>query len=108
MLDHLVSSGEANSNRKEDIKAAVAEVMSSVDPDLKSDLNSRQILAIARAKIFGKVYNCEEIMNETITSLLRLRYSHKRKSRDEMVRALQSTLANDETSNVIRRKLLGI
>lgn len=109
MLDRLVQTDlDSNSNRKEDIKAAIAEVMSSIDPDLKSDLTTLQIIQVARAKVFARVYDCEDVMGNVIEHLLRLRYSHKRKSRDEMVKALQATLANDMTSNTIRRNLLGM
>jgi len=106
-MEDLIRPVESGTNRKEDIKAAIAEVMSSVDPEIKSDLTVKQIIQVARAKAFATTYKCA-IVDVVIVHLLRLRYSHKRKSRDEMVKALQSTLANDQTSDTIRRKLLGM
>jgi len=95
------------SNRAVDIAAAISEVMSAIDPDLKSRLTSRQIVAIVRAKIFAQVYNCA-IMDDTVTFLLRASYSKNGLSREEMVKAIQATLANDITQRTIRENLLGL
>lgn len=91
--------------RLAEMEAVIAGVMDASDPDLKSDLTAEQIVMVVRAKAFAIMYNCD-VMSKVVEYLLRARYSHKRLSRGELTKALQTIIANEETSEAIRRKTL--
>ena len=109
MLEDSIAIDRHNgSDRAQDIQSAVAQVMSAVDSDLKSELNDRQIALVAIARAYAELYKCS-LLGETVNMLLRLRYSRHRKSRGEMVESIKSVLlTTDVATNAATKKLLGM
>lgn len=62
--------------------------------DVRSELNTLQIVHIARARFIARRYRVKA-QNEFVDDLLRLMISHKRKGRKEVVAAHQSASMGD-------------
>ena len=108
MLENSISiDHRSGSDRAQDIASAVAQVMSAVDADLKTELNDRQIALVAIARAYAEVYSCP-LLAQTVDMFLRLRYSRNRKSRVEMVDSIKSVLINTDVSGSDTKKLLGL
>jgi ACT domain-containing protein len=94
-------------SKVEEIRGAIAEVFSNVNLRFRSVLTTRQILHAMRATLYAKHFN-QPVLQEMIEILLELKVSGKGRGRDDMTKAIQSIIANEETSRTIREKLLGL
>lgn len=96
---------QANTN----LKDAVEAVFNTLDMTVKSVLDTKHIIALARGRIFAQRYN-SPMMAMLCDELLQMRVSLKGRGRKDLVATLQSAMRADtpgDSEEIKARKLFG-
>lgn len=90
---------EEKSTREKALEQALEGLFNTDNMPMKSDLQPKQITAIARGKVFADRFQSKS-MNSLINHVLELSVSKNRKGRQEFVDLMQSTKDEDETQGL--------
>jgi hypothetical protein len=99
-----------DSNARDELQLKIIdEVFSNKDIEVKTDLNTAQIIAFSKGKVFANEFNCD-VMSDFVNLISTYSISKNRKSRKEFTdisKALNSMGLDDEESQKISDRLLG-
>lgn len=93
VIEHFEEEENQTDEYSKDIAAmikALATLTNTENLELKTDLNSPQIIAITQGKTFANKYKSNAMTN-LCNNFMALNYSKDRKSRAEIVQAIQAT-----------------
>ncbi len=87
-----------DSNRFSTLKDAVESVFNTLGMNVKSVLDTKHIIALARGRIFAERYN-SKLMTQLCQELLEMRVSLKGRGRKDLVATLQASMLQEKASD---------
>lgn len=102
--------GDVSKNRETQLLDVIKGVMSTDGMNVKTVLEDKHIVAIARGLIFAKRYK-SELMRELVQILMEVRVSKGGRGRKDLISAIKSSLSGDgemlDTEVTRKRRLFG-
>lgn len=100
--------GDARSNKEQVLDAALQQMWSTDDIDLKTDLNATLILHMSRAEVFINAFPQTKVMHTFVNAIQRLSVSKGRKGREEAVQIIKASHEEaDDATRSLSEKLFG-